>query len=63
MADKQEVKEGDRFKAGNSIYTITSINGKTVTWDCVGRKYWMKNVSIESIREWVEEGRLIKINI
>lgn len=65
-----EIKVGDRFKAYNPekeiIYIITDVfeskYGKRVRWDCIGKIAWMKVVTINNIIEWIEAGRLTKIN-
>ena len=68
-----EIKVGDRFQVcgeRNSlwisdappIYTITGVNGEKISWDCIGRKSHYRNVGIDSIKEWLQEGRLTKIN-
>lgn len=71
-----KINIGDKYKVigersslatgDETIYTVTEViqNGKatSIAWDCIGRKIWYKRVSLTNIEEWIEEGRLIKIN-
>lgn len=65
-----EIKVGDKFQAYNPekeiIYTITEMfetkYGMKVRWDCIGKTAWMKIVNTNMIIEWIEAGRLTKIN-
>lgn len=56
----EKVKVGDKFKTPESTYTVTAVDESGVSWDCVGRKYWMKKVPIACIEEWIKSGRLVK---
>ena len=62
MANDLIIKVGDKFKTPTSIYTVTAVNDNRVTWDCVGRKYWMKNVNKQIIAEWITDERLQRVD-
>ncbi len=63
-----EIKVGNRFQvvANNPnywggeppktiIYTVTAVNGNRISWDCVGRKVWYRNVTKGMIEEHIFE--------
>ncbi len=63
-----EIEVGNIFKVVNPnnpidvIYTVTSVNGNSVSWDCVGKKHWYKKVTKGMILEHLNDLKdLIKI--
>lgn len=65
-----QVKVGDKFKVvapadapnywgekgeQTIIYTVTAVNGRKITWDCIGKTVWYRNVNIGMIEEHVND--------